>query len=151
MQKSKVLHQCREGKAGGRLTTTAGRTARRIAVKNLPPDDPLPPLQNALTHYLVQAKNLPHSPVYLPPLPDGWQLVTMAVLPDGSLGLLGTNVDLAGAWARVRRQETEPLAADSPERPQPVAARGIARLWRFDGTTLYDGPVDRRHERARRA
>ena len=89
----------------------------------------------------------------------------MAVLPDGSLGLLGTNVDLAGAWARVRRQETEPLAADSPERPQPVAAGGIARLWRFAGTTLHNGPtvplespslalagfsgwslVDRRHE-----
>ena len=65
----------------------------------------------------------------------------MAVLPDGSLGLLGTNVDLVGAWARVRRQETEPLAADSPEWPQPVAARGIARLWRFDGTTLHDGPT----------
>lgn len=65
----------------------------------------------------------------------------MTVLPDGSLGLLGTNVDLAGAWERVHRQETEPLAADSPERPQPVAARGIGRLWRFDGTTLHDGPT----------
>lgn len=65
----------------------------------------------------------------------------MTVLPDGSLGLLGTNVDLEGAWERVWRQETEPLAADSPERPQPVAARGIARLWRFDGSTLHDGPT----------
>lgn len=90
----------------------------------------------------VQATNLLHSAVHLPPLPSGWQPVTMTVLPDGSLGLLGTNVDLAGAWARVRLQleESEPLAADSAEGPQSVAARGIARLWRFDGTTLHDGP-----------
>ncbi len=89
----------------------------------------------------MQASNLLHSAVHLPPLPAGWQIVTTAVLPDGSLGLLGANVDLAGAWARVQRQDTELLAADSPERPQRVAARGIARLWRFDGTTLRDGPT----------
>jgi hypothetical protein len=65
----------------------------------------------------------------------------MAVLADRSLGLLGTDVDLAGAWARVRRQETEPLAADSPDRPQSVAARGTARVWRFDGAVLHDGPT----------
>jgi hypothetical protein len=65
----------------------------------------------------------------------------MTVLPDGSLGLLGTNVDLAGAWARAGRQVTEPLAVDSPERPQSVAAHGTARLWRFDGSTLHDGPM----------
>ena len=93
----------------------------------------------------VQATNLLHSAVHLPPLPSGWQPVTMTVLPDGSLGLLGTNVDLAGAWARVRLQleEGEPLAGDSPEGPQSMAARGIARLWRFDGTTLHDGPTVR--------
>ena len=101
----------------------------------------LRPLQNTLSLYRVQATELPHSTVQLPPLPAGWQLVTMAVLPDRSLGLLGTDVDLAGAWARVHRQETEPLPADSPDRPQPVAARGIARVWRFDGTALHDGPT----------
>ncbi|MEG3085451.1 hypothetical protein U1707_17550 [Sphingomonas sp. PB2P12] len=65
----------------------------------------------------------------------------MAVLPDRSLGLLGTNVDLVGAWARVHRQETEPLAADSPDRPQSIATRGIARVWRLDGTAFHDGPT----------
>lgn len=79
--------------------------------------------------------------MHLPPLPVGWQLVTIAVLPDGSLGLLGTDVDLAGAWGRVWRQETEPLAADSPDRPHLVAARGTGRLWRFDGTRLHNGPT----------
>lgn len=89
----------------------------------------------------MKAFELPHSIVPLPPLPVGWQLVTMAVLPDGSLGLLGTDVDLAGAWARVRRQEIEPLSPDSPERPLPIAAGGTARLWRFDGAQLHDGPT----------
>ena len=99
------------------------------------------PLYNTLTLYRVQATELPHSTAHLPPFPDGWQLVTMAVLPDRSLGLLGTDVDLLSAWARVHRQETERLAADSPDRPQPVAARGIARVWRFDGTMFHDGPT----------
>ncbi|MEH3102634.1 MAG: hypothetical protein PGN12_01850 [Sphingomonas phyllosphaerae] len=65
----------------------------------------------------------------------------MAVLPDGSLGLMATDVDLSGAWARVRRQETEPVVADLTERPQAVAARGTARLWRFDGKALHVGPT----------
>jgi hypothetical protein len=67
---------------------------------------------------------LKRTEVPLPQLPAGWQLVTAAVLADGSLALLATNADLAQGWR---------LDPD-------VAARAETRLWCFDGKGLVDGP-----------
>ncbi len=71
--------------------------------------------------------------VALPPLPVGWHLVTAAVLADGGLGLLGADADLA----HEHRRDATGLTLG---KPWDVAARATARLWRFDGEALEDGP-----------
>lgn len=74
--------------------------------------------------------------VALPQLPAGWQLVTAAVLADGKLALLATNVDLANAL----RYDSNGLELGTPTE---VVVRAEGRLWRFDGNTLVDGPTFR--------
>ncbi len=71
--------------------------------------------------------------VALPRLPAGWQLVTAAVLADGKLALLATDVDLAHEW---RRDPDGRVLG----KPREVAARATARLWGFAGETLEEGP-----------
>lgn len=71
--------------------------------------------------------------VALSPLPAGWQLVTAAVLADGKLALLATDVDLTHEW----RRDAKGLVLGKPDE---VAARAKARVWCFDGERLLDGP-----------
>jgi hypothetical protein len=67
--------------------------------------------------------------VVIPPLPDGWQAVTYAVLRDGKLAILGTDVDLRREWRR--NEQGMPTG-----NPLGAAARAGARIWTFDGVTL---------------
>ncbi|MBT2186862.1 hypothetical protein [Sphingobium nicotianae] len=73
--------------------------------------------------------------ITLPPLPMGWQVVTYAALADGSLAILGTDVDLR---AEHRRGSDGAPGAGDPFR---LARRATARLWTFDGHALAEGPT----------
>jgi hypothetical protein len=71
----------------------------------------------------------------LPPLPAGWRPLNYAALADGSLAILGTDVDLRSARSRA------PDGAPSPASPFALAQRAAARLWTFDGQALVEGPA----------
>lgn len=72
------------------------------------------------------------SSVTLPALPDGWQVVSHAVLTGGVLGLVGVNADLRREW---RRDPSGKTLGD----PFALAGRALAGLWTFDGETLTAG------------
>lgn len=72
--------------------------------------------------------------VPLPPLPDGWHLVTAAVLADGTLGMLTADADLAAEW---NFGDDGQLLGD----PFRVANHARARLWIFDGNEPTQGPT----------
>jgi hypothetical protein len=70
----------------------------------------------------------------LPSLPDGWQIVRHAILADGNLAIIGTDVDLRSEW----RREGTGLVIGNPQR---VAAAAQARIWVFDGSSTAMGPT----------
>jgi hypothetical protein len=76
---------------------------------------------------------LKRTDLVLPQLPARWQLVTAAVLANGNIALLATNVDLAQEW----RRDANGLVLGKPGE---VAAYAEARVWCFDGEGLVDGP-----------
>jgi hypothetical protein len=71
--------------------------------------------------------------IELPALPDGWQVVTYAILADGNLAILGADTDLHAEWARfnVSKRTGDPYG---------LAAKSNARVWTFEGNTLINGP-----------
>lgn len=74
------------------------------------------------------------SEIALPALPDGWHILSQAVLAGGVLGLLGVNADLRQEW---RRGPSGEMLGD----PFALAGRALAGLWTFDGETLATGPT----------
>jgi len=70
----------------------------------------------------------------LPPLPNGWQAVKHAVLSDGNLAIVGTDVDLRNEW----RWDDRGMVIGNPNQ---LAATAQARIWIFDGNTVTEGPT----------
>jgi hypothetical protein len=79
---------------------------------------------------------LPSSAVCLPKLPPGWQLISAAMLFDGSLALVGADCDLLGEW----RFDASGMMIGNPAG---IAAGAGGRIWRFDGRELSEGPAFR--------
>lgn len=77
----------------------------------------------------------PGTTASLPPLPAGWQEMSYAALANGSLAILGTDVDL--------RAELSPGPDDANDRRNPyrVARHASGRIWTFDGENLAEGPA----------
>lgn len=65
----------------------------------------------------------------IPSLPDGWRVVSYAILSNGDLGILGADVDLSEEWRLKRRGD-----------PFGKAAGARAAIWIFDGSQLLPGP-----------
>jgi hypothetical protein len=82
-------------------------------------------------HQATELAPEPHS-VAMPPLPDGWHVVCLAVLADGTLAGLGTDFDLQGEWQR--DADGKPIGD-----PWGKAGHAPARLWTFDGVRLNEG------------
>jgi len=70
----------------------------------------------------------------LPALPEGWWIISYAVLDDGSLCMLGANINLQHEW---RRAPSGTLLGD----PFARAAGALAGFWIFDGENLAAGPT----------
>ena len=70
----------------------------------------------------------------MPSLPDGWHAIAFAVLAEGVLAVVGTDVDLRAEWGR---DETGQVLGD----PFRLAARASAQVWMFDGGVLRAGPA----------
>lgn len=71
----------------------------------------------------------------LPMLPKGWQPLTYAVLADGALAVVGTDVDLAGEHQRIRAalRRNPGQRLDPPSRIRELGASGAARIWTVSG------------------
>jgi hypothetical protein len=71
----------------------------------------------------------PFSKVRLPPLPADLQVVCHAILADGALVALATDVDLAGEHQRIFTAWQASSDLDPPSRLNALAADGAAKLW----------------------
>ncbi len=71
--------------------------------------------------------------VALPSLSEGWGLYSVAVLSDGALAILSTDLGMRAEW---RRDDNGALFGD----PYGVARSARARIWVFDGSVLSRGP-----------
>ena len=73
----------------------------------------------------------PHATTLLSPLPTGWHALHHAILSDGALAVVATDVDLAKEWARIFASDGP---ADPPSRIDRLTKGGRARLliWSVD-------------------
>jgi hypothetical protein len=77
----------------------------------------------------------PGSAVALPRLPAPWTVSGYAALADGTLAVLGTDVNVSAPRGR-RFDGTAPAT-----NPFTLARRATGKLWTFDGVKLIDGPT----------
>jgi hypothetical protein len=70
----------------------------------------------------------------VPPLPDGWHLVTYSILSGGQLAIVGSDADLTHEW----RRDAEGRVLGKPSE---VAAQASGQIWTFDGAELKAGPA----------
>ena len=73
----------------------------------------------------IEAASMSH----LPTLMVEWQPVSYAVLADGSLGVLATDVDLAGEHERINAAFQGSTPPDPPSKLGELCANGDARIW----------------------
>lgn len=85
----------------------------------------------------------PSSHVEVPSLPKGWQPLSYAILADGRLVVIGTDVDLRGEHQRIYA-----AASQAPAQPldllsqiRELAASGTARIWIATPTGWTEGPT----------
>jgi hypothetical protein len=69
---------------------------------------------------MLQPNTLP-----LPAIPEGWQALHHSILPDGTLAVVVTDVDLASEWSRLSAADGQ---ADPPSRINELTKLGWARL-----------------------
>ncbi len=75
-------------------------------------------------------------------LPTEWQPVHQAILTDGSLAVLATDVDLAGEHQRSNVAWRAQVKLDPPSRLSELAAAGRARIWTTTPTSTWrEGPI----------
>lgn len=81
----------------------------------------------------------PYVTTSLSPIPAGWQALHHAILADGTLAAIVTDVDLASEWARIHASPDGHL--DPPGRIDDLTKEGSAKLlsWGEDG--WKEGPV----------
>lgn len=75
-------------------------------------------------------------------LPAGWQPVRYAILADGSLAVLATDVDLAGEHQRIDLAWRAQVTLEPPSRLRELAAAGRARIWSMTAAGAWsEGPT----------
>jgi hypothetical protein len=67
----------------------------------------------------------------VPPLPDGWHVLSFKVLAGSRLATVGANADVRGAW----RGDYEQRTVGEAER---LAANATAKVWTFEGGDLVE-------------
>ncbi|WP_189677917.1 hypothetical protein [Sphingomonas glacialis] len=81
---------------------------------------------------------LPSTTSLLSPIPAGWQVLHHAILSDGTLALVTTDVDFASEWERILASDTP---VDPPSRIEQLYKIGRARLLTRAADGWQDGPV----------
>lgn len=75
-------------------------------------------------------------------LPPGWQPVRYAILADGSLAVLATDIDLAEEHQRINLAWRVQVALEPPSRLNELAAAGRARIWTMTAAGAWsEGPA----------
>jgi hypothetical protein len=74
-------------------------------------------------------------------LPVGWQPVSRAILADGTLAVLGADVDLDSEHRRIHAALLASVAPDPPSRIRELAASATARIWIAGPTGWTGGPT----------
>ena len=80
----------------------------------------------------------PSSKVDVPGLPSGWQSLGYTILVDGVLAVIGTDVDLASEWLRIRGA---PQELNPPSEIRELAASGAAQIWTLGSAGWAEGPT----------
>lgn len=75
------------------------------------------------------------------PIPSGWQALRYAILSDGNLAVVATDVDLAKEWSRIFDGLGSDGPIDPPSRIDQLTVSGRARLLTWDAGSWQDGPV----------
>jgi hypothetical protein len=81
------------------------------------------------------------STTQLPALPTDWQPVCYAVLADGTLAVLATDVDLQGEYLRVTTAFETSVSPDLPSRLLELSTTGSARIWTAASAGWIEGPT----------
>jgi hypothetical protein len=93
----------------------------------------------------VSASNEPTAPaaltVQLPDIPEGWQPLVHAILSDGALAALVTDVDIAGEHERIHAALQDSRAPDPPSRLTELSAAGKARVLIASSSGWLEGPT----------
>ncbi len=81
------------------------------------------------------------SQVHIGKLPVGWQALSHAILGDGTLAVVGADVDLAGEHRRIDAAlQTSSLHLEPPSRIFELATSGTALIWTAAPTGWSEGP-----------
>lgn len=82
------------------------------------------------------------SQIQITELPTGWQTLSHAILADGTLAVIGADVDLASEHGRIHAAlQTSSLPFDPPSRISELAASGTARIWTAASKGWTGGPA----------
>jgi hypothetical protein len=81
------------------------------------------------------------SSMHLPALPTGWQAIEHAILTDGTLAVLATDVDLRGEHQRIRAAFEKSAAPVPPSQLLTLSASGLARILIASPSGWVDGPT----------
>lgn len=74
-------------------------------------------------------------------LPTGWQPISHAILNDGTLAVIGSDVDLDSEHRRIRAALQASSALESPTQLRELAGSGTARIWTLAATGWMEGPT----------